>query len=134
MEQFEHYWLFALSCLITAIAMVRLILRERLTLQGSLSYLCFLLAMAAVALFPDATRWMATRLGFVLPSNFFFATAIGALALLHLSAQITLSRVELRSIALTQELGILRERLERALGEGAHGGDRGETRRDGARA
>ena len=118
MEQFGRYWIVAILCFVVALAMLRLLLRERLTLQSSLSYLAFLAVMGAVALFPNATRWVATQLGFTLPSNFFFATAIGALALLHLSSQITLSRVELRSIALTQELGVLREMVERAIASG----------------
>jgi hypothetical protein len=121
MNQFERYWVFALGCALVAIWMTRLILRERITLQGSLSFLLFLGAMAAVALFPGLTGWIATRTGFTLPSNFFFSISIGGLALLHISTLTALSRVELRSIALTQELGLLQEKLERALREGTAG-------------
>jgi hypothetical protein len=107
-------WVFAAVCGVIALVLMRLILRERITLQGSMSYLVFLVALGGMALFPDTTGWVAHALGFSTLANFFFCTAIAALAILHLRALITLSRIQLRSIALTQELAILQERLERA--------------------
>ena len=106
-------WVFAAVCGAIALVLMRLILRERITLQGSMSYLVFLVALGGMALFPDATGWVAHALGFSTLANFFFCTAIAALSILHLRALITLSRIQLRSIALTQELAILQERLER---------------------
>lgn len=114
MQPFERYWLFAVFCLAIGLLTLRLILRERITLQGSLSLLGFLLAMGGVALFPGLTSTLAQRMGFTLPSNFFFAVSIAVLAMLYLGSQVTISRIELRTVALTQELGILREQLERA--------------------
>jgi hypothetical protein len=110
----ERYWIFATICLLVGLVLIRLIFRERVTLQGSLFYFLFLLAMMAFALFPESTAWLSHRMGFTLPSNFLFAVTLGSLALLHLGALITLSRVELRTIALTQELGILKEMLTRS--------------------
>jgi hypothetical protein len=115
MRQVEHYWLFAATCLAIAIVLLRLILRQRITLQSSLSYLAFLVLLAGVSLVPGVTSWLAQQMGFQLPSNFFFALAIAALAVLHLLALMTISRVELRSITLTQELGLLQEKLDRVL-------------------
>jgi hypothetical protein len=112
-------WVFAAVCLVIAVVLMRLILRERITLQGSMSYLVFLVLLGGMAVFPDATGWVAHALGFSTLANFFFCTAIAALAILHLRALITLSRVHLRSIALTQELAILQERLERIAPPGA---------------
>lgn len=88
-----------------------------MTLQGTLAYLILLSVIALAALFPSADEWLARRMGFVLVSNWLFAIAIAALSFLHLLALVSLSRVELRSIALTQKLGILEERLDRALAE-----------------
>jgi hypothetical protein len=113
MNQFEHYWLFASFCVLVALILLRLVMRERLTLQQSLSLLLFLLVMAGIAIFPGVTSWVASHMGFTLPSNFFFAIAIASLLLLHVSSLLTLSRVELRSIALTQELALLQEKLGR---------------------
>jgi hypothetical protein len=113
MQLFERYWLFAAVCLIVGLYTLRLILRERLSLPGSLALLGFLGAMAGVALFPNLTSVVAQRMGFTLPSNFFFALCIAILAVLYLGSLVTLSRVELRTIALTQEVGLLREQLER---------------------
>ena len=114
-----RYWLFALVCAGLALAILRLIARERVTLQGTLAYLIALAVIALAALFPSADVWLASKMGFTLVSNWFFALALAALSFLHLTALVSLSRVELRSIALTQKLGILEERLERALAQGA---------------
>lgn len=122
MQQPEEYWrlsdgvgnwVFAGVCVIIGLVLARLILRERLTLQGSLSYVLFLAVLGSMAIFPDATGWIAHALGFSTLANFFFCTAIAALSILHLRALVTLSRVQLRSIALTQELAILQEKLDR---------------------
>jgi hypothetical protein len=111
--QVERYWLFAVLCLLVVLVLLRLILRERITLQGSMSYLAFLCVFALAGLFPNATGWVSQRMGFALPSNFLFCVAIMMLALLHLRALVTLSRVDLRSVTLTQEVALLQERLER---------------------
>jgi len=113
MEQFQQYWVFAVFCLIVLVVLVRLVVRERLTLQASLSSLLLLCLLGGMALFPRFTSAIAQRMGFALASNFYFAILIGALAFLHLSALVAISRLELRTIALTQELGILQERLDR---------------------
>ena len=97
----DEYLIFAIACLAIALVLLRLLLRERITLQGSMSYLAFLLVLGAMAVFPNLTLRVARALGFTLMSNFLFCTAIAALAILHLRALVTLSRVQLRSIALT---------------------------------
>jgi len=115
----ESTWIFGVVCAAIALVLLRLILRERLTLQGSMSYLAFLILLGGMALFPDVTGRVARALGFFSWANFFFATAIAALAILHLRALVTLSRIQLRSITLIQELAILQEKLERSLAAGA---------------
>lgn len=126
MQQSEEYyrfrdgpgnWVFAGVCLVIALVLFRLIVRERITLQGSMSYLAFVLVLGAMAVFPDEAGQVAHALGFSTLANFFFCTAIAALAILHLRALVTLSSVHLRSIVLTQELAILQEKLERSLKE-----------------
>src|ERR1700756_5748212 len=98
----EQHWLFAGFCALTALIMIRLVLSERVTLQASLSFLVLLVLGAGIALFPGTAAWLANHLGFELPSNFFFASAIFALALLHVHSLIMQSRVQLRSITLIQ--------------------------------
>ena len=115
MMGFERYWLFAAVCVGVALFMFRMVIKERVTLQASLSFLLVLLLTIAVSLFPEGARWMAVRMHFTLVSNFFLAVAVGALAFLHLASLVHLSRVQLRSIALTQELGLVQEKLDRAL-------------------
>ena len=113
----ENYWLFGIAALVIALVLMRLLFRERITLQGSMSFLAFLTLLGSMAVFPNITVRVAQKLGFTLMSNFFFCTAIAALAILHLRALVTLSKVHLRSIALTQELAILQEKLERVTNE-----------------
>ena len=110
----ENYLVFAIACLVIALVMARLLLRERITLQGSMSFFAFLLVIGLMAVFPHTTSRIANELGFTLMSNFLFCTAIAALAILHLRSLVTLSKVHLRTVALTQELAILQEKLEAA--------------------
>lgn len=105
-------WVFAAVCLLIALVLVRLVVRERIMLQGAMSYLAFLFVIGGMAIFPDVTGRVAHALGFSTLANFFFCAAIAALAILHLRTLIMLSRVHLRSVALTQELAILSERLD----------------------
>ncbi len=110
-------WVFAGVCLVIALVLARLIIRERVTLQGSMSYVAFLAVLGAMAVFPDATGWVAHKLGFSTLANFFFCTAIAALAILHLRALVTISKIQLRSIALTQELALVQEKLDRVVAD-----------------
>jgi hypothetical protein len=110
-------WIFAGVCVVIAVVLMRLILRERITLQGSMSYLAFLGVLGFMTVFPDLAGELAYAVGFSSFANFFFSTAIALLAVLHLRALVTLSRVHLRSIALTQELAIMQEKLDRAVAQ-----------------
>jgi hypothetical protein len=105
---------FAGVCAAIMLVMLRLLFRERITLQGSMSYLSFLALLGSIAVFPNLWARVASYLGFTLLSNFFFVTAIAALAILHLRSLTTISKITLRTVALTQELAILQERLDRA--------------------
>jgi hypothetical protein len=109
----DQHWMFLGFCAALMVLLVRLIVHERVTLQASLLFFSLLTAIMAVAVFPGVTAWAARTMGFVLPSNFLFAMGIGALAVLNVATLVTLSRVELRSVVLTQELGLLREKLDR---------------------
>ena len=112
----EQYWTFVVSCLIVIGFLVRLLLRERVSLQHSLAFLVFMLGVVVVALFPSLTVRLGALMGFDLPSNFFFALLIGVLILLHVGTVIALSRLEARTIALTQELGLMQEQLSKLTG------------------
>jgi hypothetical protein len=113
MSELAQYGVFSALCFFLLLVLLRLVLRERIMLQGSLSYVGFLGVLGLMALFPGTARSVAHALGFTLLSNFFFAVAIALLSLLHLRALVMLSKVHMRTLTLTQELGILQERLER---------------------
>jgi len=114
--EFERYWIFAACCAVVVGFLVRLLLRERVSLQHSLAFLLFMLGVVITAVFPSVTSRLGRLMGFTLPSNFFFAILIGVLVLLHLGTVIALSRLEARTIALTQELGLMQEQLARISG------------------
>ena len=115
MMELRRYWLFAAVCVAVALFMFRMVIKERVTLQASLSFLLVLLLTASAAIFPELTTWLAMQMGFTLASNFFLAVGLGALAFLHLASLVHLSRVQLRSVTLTQELALLQEKLDRTL-------------------
>jgi hypothetical protein len=119
MQEFEQYWLFAAFCCVVIGLLLRLVLRERITLQSSLWLFFLLLGLFVLAVFPGLTATLAHAMGFVLPSNFFFALAVSALLLAHVHTLVILSRTELRSITLTQEIALLRERIDRLPLEGS---------------
>ncbi len=110
-----RYWPFAVVCAAQLGILLRLLLRERIALQGSISYMGFLGLFSLAALFPSGAARLAHAMGFEVLSNFLFSLAIMSLALLHLRALITLSRTENRTVQLTQDLALLQERLDRAL-------------------
>jgi hypothetical protein len=110
----DRYWPFAVLCLVQLLVLLRLLLRERITLQGSMSYIGFLGLFLLAALFPGTAGRIARAMGFKVLSNFLFCLAIMALALIHLRALVTLSRLETRSVHLTQDLALLEERLDKA--------------------
>lgn len=108
-----RYWPFGAVCLGYAALVGWLLVRRRLTLQSSLLYVSLLLGVGVGALLLPESIWFSRALGFEVPSNFVFAMAIGALSLLHLSALITISKLDARVITLVQEAALLEERLER---------------------
>ena len=114
--EFSRYWIFAACCTVVVGFLVRLLLRERVSLQHSLAFLLFMLGVLITAVFPAATSRLGALMGFTLPSNFFFAILIGVLVLLHLGTVVALSRLEARTIALTQDLGLVQEQMARMAG------------------
>lgn len=116
MMEFSRYWIFAACCTVVVGFLVRLLLRERVSLQHSLAFLLFMMGVLITAAFPSVTSRLGRLMGFTLPSNFFFAILIGVLVLLHLGTVIALSRLEARTIALTQELGLVQEQMARMSG------------------
>lgn len=109
------YWRFALACIVVALFLLRLVIRERISLQRSLALLVLMGAGAIWTLFPRSLVIVSRGLGFTLPSNFLLALVVGILVVVHVEALIALSKVEQRSVALTQEVGLVREQLERLM-------------------
>lgn len=122
-----RYQLFAGICLVYFAATIWLILRKKLTLQASLLYLLLMAGAAAASLLLHFFPGFVEALGFALPANLLFATAIGVLAFLHLMGLASLSRVERRTTTLVQELGLLREEVARLRQEESSGSEADEV-------
>lgn len=109
----RQYWPFAaFSALILAIVL-RLLLRERVALQGTISYMIFLGGFGLAALMPKQVTELARAMGFAVLANFLFSVAFMAMALLHLQALVSIYRADRRTIQLTQDLALLEERVTR---------------------
>lgn len=109
----ERYWLFAAVCAVLALLTLRLVLREYLTLQSALAWMALLVIAGLACVLPGVDTWIAHRMGFQIVANWIFSMAFLALAILHLLALVALSRIELRSVALTQDVALLQEQLDR---------------------
>lgn len=110
---FERYALFAAVCVVYALTVLWLVFRRRLQLQSSLVYLFLMAAFAGASVLVTYVPGVVTALGFSLPSNLLFACAIGILGLLHLIGLINLSRLEVRSTTMVQELALLQQQLDK---------------------
>ena len=53
----ENYWLFGIAALVIALVLMRLLFRERITLQGSMSFLAFLTLLGAMAVLVSLAPW-----------------------------------------------------------------------------
>jgi hypothetical protein len=109
-----QYWPFAVVGALFLVITLRLLVRERIALQGSISFMTFLGIFLVAGVLPERTAKLAHAMGFTLLSNFLFCVGLMALAILHLRALVTLSRVEIRTVQLTQDLALVEEQLRRA--------------------
>ena len=75
-----RYWPFALMGVGFLLITLRLLLRERITLQGSISFMTFIGTFVLAGLFPETTTMLAQAMGFTLLSNFLLCVALMALA------------------------------------------------------
>ncbi|HKO49900.1 MAG TPA: DUF2304 domain-containing protein [Polyangiaceae bacterium] len=109
----RQYWPFAGFSALVLIIVLRLLLRERLALQGTISYMLFLGIFGLCALMPKQATELAHAMGFAILANFLFSIALIALALMHLQALVSLYRAVQRTTQLTQDLALLEERVTR---------------------
>jgi hypothetical protein len=109
----RQYWPFAAFSALILVIVLRLLLRERVGLQGTISYMLFLGVFGLAALMPKQAGELARAMGFAVLANLLFSLALMAMALLHLQALVAVYRADRRTIQLTQELALLEERVAR---------------------
>ena len=110
----RHYWPFAGFLALILIIVLKLLIRERLALQGTIAYMLFLGVFGLGALMPTQAAGLARGMGFEVLANFVFSVALIAMALLHLQALVSIHRADRRTIQLTQDLALLEERVARS--------------------
>src|SRR3954468_20034511 len=94
----RQYWPFVGFLALMLIVVLRLLLRERLALQGTIAYLLFLAVFGLGAVMPTQAAELARGMGFEVLANFVFSVALIALALLHLQALVSIHRADRRTI------------------------------------
>jgi hypothetical protein len=108
-----HLRLVATGGLLLLLAwVVRLIRRQRLTVQDSLAWLVSTLLLLLVVAFPQVLAAVARGLGILVPSNALFALGLLYLAVNTLALTVAVSSESARVRRLVQECALLRQELE----------------------
>jgi len=100
----------AVLCLLLA-WVVRLIRRQRLTVQDSLAWLVSTLLVIAVVAFPQLLAAVAAAIGIQVPANALFALGLLYLAVNTLSLTVAVSEGSVRVRRLAQECALLRDEI-----------------------
>lgn len=108
-----RYWAFGLVCVAYTLFLLRQLVKNRVTLQNALAFVMTFVFFGSVAVLLPYFPGLVRRLGFELQSNLIFLLALGALTFLQLLTLVALSRAEIRTVTLTQEVALLREELVR---------------------
>ncbi|MCG5053916.1 MAG: DUF2304 family protein [Myxococcales bacterium] len=121
--ELERYAAFGAICIGFALLILYLVFKRRLALQASLLFLLLMLGLGAGFFLLHFAPEIVSILGFTLPANLLFSVGLGTLTFVHLLSLISLSRLERRSITLTQDLALLQEKVERLSRSARSGGE-----------
>jgi len=94
---------------------VELVRREKLSFKYALGWFGVIAVGFILSLFEKVVFQMAFTLGFELPSNFIFFTAIACITFLALLLTIFLCQQNERNDRIAQKLGLLEEQVEKLV-------------------
>lgn len=92
---------------------VNMVRKKKIDLRYALSWLCMLLIVLVLDIFPQIVFRFAELIGIDIPSNMVFFVGFLISFVMIYSATVSVSRLSLRVKRLTQELALLREEMER---------------------
>ncbi|HBC2035026.1 TPA: DUF2304 domain-containing protein [Clostridium perfringens] len=100
-------------CFLFNIYIIGMINKEKLELKYALTWLFSSLILIIIAMFPPILDWISTILHILSPVNALFLIMIFFLLVIIFTLTIALSKSKKQIIAISQEVGILKEKIER---------------------
>ena len=100
-------------CILFTIYIIKMINKEKLELKYALTWLFSSLGLIIIAVFPQILDWVSVILHILSPVNALFLIVIFFLLVLIFTLTVAISKSKKQIIAISQEVGILKEKIER---------------------
>jgi hypothetical protein len=97
----------ALLAVAVVVVVLRLVARRQLLVKYAVLWIAVAGFLSALAVFPELLRWLATLLGFEIPSNMLFFASISLLLAIALQLSFEVSRIERRLQRVAEEVALL---------------------------
>ncbi|MCX0356050.1 DUF2304 domain-containing protein [Clostridium perfringens] len=100
-------------CVLFTIYIINMINKENLELKYALTWLFSSFGLIIIAIFPQILEWISIILHILSPVNALFLIMIFFLLVIIFTLTIALSKCKKQIISISQEVGILKEKIER---------------------
>lgn len=100
------------ACLLLAIYVIRLVLKDKLQLRYSLLWLALVVVLLICGLFPQPLYWVSSLFGFATSSNFIFVVGFLFIILILLSLSSIVSKQAVAIKNLTQKIALLEKKID----------------------
>ena len=107
----------AIIILISFVWIINMIRRKKLDLRYALSWLCALVLLLLLDVFPQIVFWFAGFVGIDTPSNMVFFVGFLIFIVLIYVCTVSISHLSQKTKRLTQELALLRKELDEMRAE-----------------
>lgn len=95
-----------LGAAITFLIICRSIRKQRIQIEDSLFWVCFVALLVLIAIFPQPIYWLSDLLGFVSPSNLILVGVIAIMLLRQYRDSAKISQLKYRLDQLAQEVAL----------------------------
>lgn len=112
MDRVLQFIILIVSVLFT-IYIINMINKEKLELKYALTWIFSSLGLITIAIFPKILEWISVVLHILSPVNALFLIMIFFLLVIIFTLTLALSKSKKQIIAISQEVGILKEKVER---------------------
>ena len=100
-------------CILFTIYIIKMINKEKLELKYALTWLFSSLGLIIIAVLPQILDWVSVILHILSPVNALFLIVIFFLLVIIFTLTVAISKSKKQIIAISQEVGILKEKIER---------------------